>query len=423
MAKLIYLVIDGAADRIIDRPTSLEISKTPGLDNLAKKAIGGMVHTVGPGIAPESDCAVLSLLGYDPEIHYTGRGPLEALGAGIRIKEHYEIAFRANFATIDPTTKKIIDRRVGRSLSSVEAKELANALNNMDLGIYEGYARVIATIGHRAVVVIGSRKYRLSDAVENTDPAYRRRGKISEAVKKYSSYIQEPRPLDSRPESKITSELVKEFIRKSIEILEKHPINKERERKGMLKANALLLRDGGCTLPAVEPISRVFGRSFAAIVEMPVELGIARLLGMDTAKVPPPTGNPIYDYELRLRMTLELLKKYDVVYVHLKGPDEPAHDGNLLGKVRAIENIDHYYVEPLLDEVDMTNTAILVTADHATPPKVKAHTDDPVPFILSWNLVRCDGIKRFTEAECNEKGSLGTLSHGYELLPLILKIV
>ncbi len=421
MVKLIYLVLDGVADRLVDEKTSLELAVKPGLDSLAKRGVCGVMYTVGKGYAPESDVAVLSILGYEPEKYYTGRGPLEALGAGIRIKEGYEIAFRANFATIDLETNKIIDRRVGRSLLTEEARELAKAVDGLELGLYEGYARVKATIGHRAVVVIGSRKYTLSDNVDNTDPAYTRKGKISVAVKDYKPYLREAKPLDDTVEAKRTSELVNIFTRKAIKILDNHPVNKKRAGKGLLKANLILLRDAGGKIPKLPPLKQLFGLEFASITEMPVEKGIAIAAGMKPVEVPPPTPDKKKDYEIRLEATLKALKQYDAVYVHLKGPDEPGHDGNIEKKVKAIEDIDKYYVQPLLEKIDLNEVAILVTADHATPPTVKAHTDDPVPVVLAYGKLQPDPVEKLSEKECYNKGSLGVIEHGYQLLPLILE--
>lgn len=423
MVKLIYLILDGVADRLIDKPTSLELADTPTLDMLARKGICGVMYTVGRGYAPESDVAVLSILGYDPEKYYTGRGPIEALGADMELREGYEVAFRANFATIDPETLRIIDRRVGRSLTTEEAKELAKAVDGIRLGKYEGYARVRATVGHRAVVIIGSRQYKLSDNVENSDPAYVRKGKISVAVKDYKPYLKWVEPLDNTEGARRTAELANDFIRKAIEILDDHPVNIERERKSMLKANLILLRDAGGTIPRVEPIEQKFGKKFAAVVEMPVERGIARLLKMDIVEVPPPTPDKEKDYKIMLEATLEGLRRADIVYVHLKGPDEPGHDGSIEDKVKAIELIDKYFVAPLLERINLRETALLVTADHATPPRVKAHTDDPVPVLFVREGVDADEVRVFTERECSEKGSLRVIEHGYELLPRILELL
>ncbi len=416
--KLLYLVIDGVADSLSDPITTLERAVKPGLDNIAANGLCGAMYTVSKGVAPESDEAVISILGYDPHKVYPGRGVVEALGAGLSIREGYEIAFRANFATIDPSTRKLVDRRVGRSLETSEAHELAKALDNMDLGIYDGYVRVKATIGHRAVVVIGSRSYRLSPMVSNNDPAYVRKGLLSIAVDKYEPVLKDIVALEDSVEARRTAELANKFVEKSIEILDKHPVNIERRSRGLLPANTLLLRDAGGSLPRVTSIVEKYGCRVAVLAEMPVELGIGRMLGADTIVLEPPTNDPRRDYGLRLDKTLEALRKYDIVYVHLKGPDEPGHDGDYIEKKKRVEDIDKYYVKPLLENKP-SELAILVTADHATPPSRKAHTDDPVPIALWIPGMEPDQVTRYTEKECL-KGKLGVYEHGWLMLPDII---
>lgn len=418
--KLLYLVLDGMADRLSDSLTTLERASKPGLDYIARNGVCGIMYTVGKGVAPESDTAVLSILSYDPHKHYTGRGPIEALGAGMKLREGYEVAFRANFATIDPSTRRLIDRRVGRSLSTEEARELAKVLDGIELGVHDGYARVKATIGHRAVVIIGSRTHRLSPMVDNSDPAYTRKGLISIATEKVEPFVKKVRPLENTVEAEITAELANVFTDKSIEILDKHPVNEERRKRGLLPANVILLRDAGGAVPKVTPINEKFGLSFGLIAEMPVELGIGRVIGADVKEVPLPTGDPARDYEIRLKATLELLKKHDVVYVHLKGPDEPGHDGNYELKKKKIEDIDKYFVQPFLEQKE-DDVAVLVTADHATPPSVKTHTDDPVPVALMAPGLEPDNVDEFTEKKCL-KGRLGIIDHGWLLLPKVLEI-
>ncbi len=419
--KLLYLVLDGMADSLSDERTTLEIAEKPGLDYIAEKGICGLMYTIEKGVAPESDAAVISILGYEPWKYYTGRGPLEALGAGLDLVEEYEVAFRANFATVEPETKKIIDRRVGRSLSTEEAKELANAVDGLKLDKYDGYVRVKATIGHRAVVIIGSKSHKLSPMVENSDPAYRREGLISVAVEKIEPYIRKVEPLENTLEARITAELANEFIDKAIDILDKHPVNKARREKGLLPANAILLRDAGNRVPKAIPLSIKYNAKFALLAEMPVELGIGRAFGAYVKEVPPPTGDPAKDYRVRLEHTLMLLRDYDIVYVHLKGPDEPGHDGNYELKKKRIEEIDQYFVQPLLQWMP-ENLAILVTADHATPPSIRAHSDDPVPVALMSPNIEPDEVKKLTEKECS-KGRLGIIEHGWELLPKVLDLI
>ncbi|MCY0868665.1 MAG: 2,3-bisphosphoglycerate-independent phosphoglycerate mutase [Desulfurococcus sp.] len=416
--KLLYLVLDGAGDSLNDPVTTLEASVKPGLDWVARNSKCGLMYTVGRGVAPESDEAVISILGYDPHEVYTGRGPLEALGAGLEFKEGYEVAFRANFATINPETMEIIDRRVGRSLTSQEARELARALDGLEVGVHEGYARVVATIGHRAVVVLGSRRSRLSGMVSNNDPAYRRQGLVSIAVQSPSRRIEEIKPLDNTVEARITAEIANAFSRKAVEILADHPVNLERTRRGLPPANAILLRDAGDRLPKAVKLPEKYGCRFAVLAEMPVEVGIGRAFGADTILMEPPSGDPASDYEARLKATLRALRDYDVVYVHLKGPDEPGHDGDRELKIKRIEEIDRFFVQPLLDELK-ERFALIVTEDHATPPSVRSHTDDPVPVAFYMPGIEPDGLKRFTEKECS-RGSLGIIEHGWLLLPMII---
>jgi 2,3-bisphosphoglycerate-independent phosphoglycerate mutase len=419
--KLLFLVLDGAADRPNERgETPLSMAKKPNLDSLSVKGALGFHYPLGVGRAPESDAAVLSILGYDPDKYYTGRGPLEALGVGYSIREGVEVAFRANFATIDPESRVIIDRRVGRSLESWEAKELAKAVDGMELGGGLGYARVIATIGHRAVVVIGVKSGRLSGDVTNNDPAYARVGKVSVAVPNPDKMLAQVRPLNPQDEAaSLTARLANEFVDKAINILKDHPINRERAGKGKLQANVILIRDAGDSLPKVTPINQLYGLKFGAVAEMPVERGIARALGMDVEEV------KLYDAPKdevlgeRFEATMKLLDRVDVAYVHLKGPDEPGHDGDLNGKIKAIEDIDAYYVAKLVRE--NWDESLLVTSDHATPWILKAHSDDPVPIMLKSSRVKADGL---TLSEVNAaKGSLGKFEYGWLIMRRVREMV
>ena len=388
---------------------------------MAGNSVCGSVITVARGIAPESDVAVMSLLGYEPDKYYTGRGPLEALGAGIDFRPG-DVALRANFATVDPKTRRIIDRRVGRSLTSAEAKELASALDGMSLRGGEAKALFRATIGHRGVLVLRHKYAKLSADITNTDPAYERIGRISHARKEFEPYISRAKPLTDTPEARLTADLVNEFTDKAIGILDNHPVNQERRRKGLLPANAVLLRDAGDSLPQAPPFPEKFGFTMASIVEMVVERGIARALGIRDVDIG-------LDIESTPKETLlareaevaaKALKDYDGVYVHLKGPDEPGHDGDFKGKLRAVELIDKYFFGRILDLINVEKTLIVVTSDHATPWDLKAHSDDPVPLMVS-NPTLPEKHPRFSETTCN-KGTLGTLEGGYRIIPTIIEL-
>jgi len=414
---ILYVVLDGAADRPSDGPTSLASARKPWLDGLAERAVCGSLYTIAPGVAPESDAATMALLGYDPERFYPGRGPLEALGAGLDVPEG-GVAFRANFATVDPATGRLIDRRVGRSLRSWEARRLAEALDGMILGGGVARARFRATIGHRAVLVLEPLGgVRLSDAVSNTDPAYERRGRISVALERWEPFIAEARPLADTPEARLTASLVNEFTRRAIEVLDGHPVNREREARGLPKANAVLLRDAGSRPEGVPSFRDLFGLRGASVVEMVVERGIARLAGLRDYPVEVEDRSVEERLESAADAALEALKSHDLVYVHLKGPDEPGHDGDFKGKVEAIEAIDRIFMARVVEEAPR-DTAFMVTSDHATPYTLRAHSGDPVPYMISWPGAP-RGPGRFDEESCRGE----TLVGGHRLIPLALKIL
>ncbi len=421
--KLLYIVLDGAADGFSLEKSSLANASKPNIDSLAKHAFCGLVYTVKKGIAPESDVAVMSLLGYDPDKYYTGRGPLEALGAGIQMRDG-DVALRANFATVDPKTLRIIDRRAGRSVTSQEARELAASLDGMELDHGKAKALFRATIGHRAVLVLRHSEMRLKADITNTDPAYERVGRISHARKEFPPFIQEAKPLTDDPGAIKAAELVNEFTLKAIKILDSHPVNEERRKKGLLPANAVLLRDAGDSLPPAEPFEEKFGFKMASIVEMVVERGIARALKLYDIHVDV-EGRDKKDVLLEeASKAADALKKYGGVYVHLKGPDEPGHDGDFEAKKKSIELIDEYFFSRILDLIDLENTLIIVTSDHATPWFLKAHSDDPVSIMFSNPKIE-SGPGVFHEVACRDNASpkVGVLSSGYLIIPTALKIV
>ncbi|MHC1629020.1 MAG: alkaline phosphatase family protein, partial [Candidatus Nezhaarchaeales archaeon] len=275
MRKLLYIVLDGAGDRPnpqLEGKTPLQYAHKPNIDDLAKAGITGLVYTVGKGVAPESDVAVLSILGYDPFKHHTGRGALEALGAGLEFKDGW-LALRCNFATIDKDLR-IIDRRCGRTLTTREAAELAKAINE-EVKLEGAEVTFRSTIGHRGVLVIRRLDGSLSSNITNTDPAYEKVGGLGVAKAEVNMKIAECKPLDDKEETIMAAKLVNDFTFKAIEALDKHPVNDERRRKGLLPANALLCRDASHERPKLKPINELYGIKMACLAEMPVERGIA----------------------------------------------------------------------------------------------------------------------------------------------------
>jgi 2,3-bisphosphoglycerate-independent phosphoglycerate mutase len=420
--KLAYIVLDGAPDGINSPRRVLSEANKPNIDLLASKSYCGLVYTVGKGVAPESDAATMSLLGYDPHKYYTGRGPLEALGAGLIIKNGYEVALRANFATVNPRTLEIIDRRVGRNLSSEEAHELAKSVNELKLAEGLGYAKFKATIGHRGVLIVGHKTRKLSAMITNTDPAYGRKGLISIALDKFEAKVKLAEPMDDSPEARLAAKLVNEFTLKAIEILDNHPVNKTRVSRGLLPANAILSRDAGDRIPPMPPINDLTRLKWGAIVEMPVERGIARAAGITPIPVEVEGVDKRELLKEEAMLLIRGLEEYDAVYVHLKGPDEPGHDGDFEAKKKAVEMIDEYFFSEITDYLIENNIGVIITSDHSTPWYLKAHSDDPVPLSILVPGKHGGCHEKFDEIECS-KGSLGILDGGYKIIPTALNLL
>jgi len=417
---LLYVLLDGLGDRPVkslNDMTPLEAAEHPHLNELTRKGKSGMVYTVGKGIAPESDVAVISMLGYDPVKTYTGRGPIEAFGSGMNMEDG-DLAVRCNFATVDDQLN-IVDRRCGRSLTTEEASVLADAINReVVLKSHPAKFEFKSTVGHRAVLLIKPEEGKLSGNISNTDPAYQKMEGLGLALKEFGNRIIKCEPLDNSEEAKRAADLLEEFTRKSHEVLRNHPINIKRLHSRRPAANAILSRDAGSLLPRFKPVRQEYGMEFASMVEMPVERGIALLCGMDLVEMPKPTGDIAVDYGRRAQMASELVASYGATYIHIKGPDEPAHDGDCEGKKRAIELIDAHFFKNL--RVDLANTIVAVTSDHSTPCSLKAHSDDPVPLIVAGCGITGDGTKAFGESYCR-KGSLGILL-GQEVLRRVLSL-
>jgi len=411
------VVLDGASDRVGTKKSPLEAASTPNLDALAAKGSMGTMYTVGEGIAPESDAGVFSLLGYDPLETHLSRGVVEALGADVEFHDG-DLALRAGFATVKGD--KLVDRRAGRNLSTPGAQELGAALNK-ELRLKSGVRFVFKpTVGHRAVVVFRADGRRFSSNISNFDPAYVRKGNISLAqpgVKEYD--IPRCEPLDESDEAVVSAALVNEFGFKARTILDNHPVNQTRRRDGMVPANFVLMRDAGTSKPYVQGFRAKWGVDPLMIADLPAELGIGRLLGMDVRELEPGTG--LDDYRKRAEFVLDSIGRFGFVYVHLKGPDEPGHDGLFDLKKERIEEIDKGFFSILVKSPRLTGLVVAVSCDHSTPVEDKGHSDDPVPVLVLGGKTKPDGSSRFTEREA-VKGGLGTLEKGGMLLERLREV-
>jgi len=417
--QLLYVCLDGLGDDPVPdlgNRTPLEAARTPMLDALAARGSQGLVHTVGRDVAPESDIAVFAILGYDPHEEHPGRGVLEAMGAGMDFRDG-DLAYRVNFATQE--AGEIVDRRVGRDLPSEDARSLA-ALIDERLRLPGAAVELLATVEHRGALVIRPDEGRLSANVTNTDPAYAREGPLGVALETFENRVARCEPLDDTAEATRAADLTNLFVEGAARILEGSEVNRRRRDEGRLAANLILTRDGGDRVPHLQPIRDRFGPSWGCFVEMPVERGISMVLGM--APVAAPSGVPRQEQYARwAALAADALGGYDALYIHIKGPDVPAHDGRAFDKRDVIEDIDGAFFGELLPLIDPGRVVVAVTADHSTSCVRKAHTADPVPLLVAGGGIASDGVESFGERAA-AGGRLGTL-RGIEILPRLIPLL
>ena len=417
---MIYVLLDGVGDLPhpdLDGKTPLEAANTPTLDKIASNGSIGEVISVGKGIAPESDIAVFNMLGYKfKHADYVGRGVIEAIGIGIDFKDG-DLALRGNYSTLNDEDV-IIDRRAGRHIEKEDADGVAKEIEEkIKLSSPDVSIVVSPTIGHRVTVRIRKDSQKLSSRITNTDPAYSNIGGmgVAKAVGDFLK-IEKCLPLEDTDDSKFTANLVNEFSEKAIQIMRESEINKKRQEGNKKQLSCILLRDAGNKYPDVIPINEKYGMNFSCIVDMPVEIGISEVLKMKAFE-----AGGLTDYEEKARVAAKAMETQNSIYVHLKGPDEFGHDGDAIGKMKNIEEIDQRFFKTLVENIDSSKVAIIISADHSTPCINKGHSDDPVPVVVSGDFIKNDGTTRMTEKQA-KKGSIGLLQ-GAEVVSKSLELI
>ncbi len=397
-----YLVVlgDGMADEPvpqIDGQTPLMYAKTPAMDALAKKSEIGLVHTIPEGMSPGSDTANLAVLGYNPRKYYTGRSPLEALSIGVPM-EDTDIAIRCNIVTVSDDElpyeeKTIIDHSSGE-ISTEDAAVLIKAIQEeLNDEIYQFYVGT----SYRHLTI-----WKNGEVVELTAP-HDVLGQV----------IGEHLPQDEK---------LREMMKKSYDILNNHPINVERAKKGLNKANSLWFWGAG-TKPALDSFEGKFGKKGAMISAVDLLKGIAVGAEMKNIDVEGATGTLETNWEGKADAAVKVLLEdgYDFVYIHMEAPDEMGHQGSLERKVKAIEYLDEKVLSTVVKKLDESGEPyrLLLMPDHPTPISKRTHTSDPIPYLLydSREEKKFDGL--YNEADAKKSGIV--VEHGYTLMSKLLE--
>jgi 2,3-bisphosphoglycerate-independent phosphoglycerate mutase len=398
--KYIILVGDGMGDYPIAElggKTPLEAAQTPNMDWIARQGQLGLVKTIPDGCETGSDTANLSLLGYDPRIVQTRRGPLEAASLGVKLKPS-DVAFRCNLVTLSRQEGALtMDDYSAGHISTDEARRLIedidNGLGNKTLRFYPG-------VSYRHLMV-----WQDGSADVNTTPPHDITG---ERVEPYLDRL-------------ASQGILRELIDRASSILKDHPVNRTRMKKGLKPANHIWFWGQGHA-PQLESFEKKTGLKGAMISAVDLLMGIGVYVGLKVIRVPGATGYFDTDYEAKARYALSAIKSVDLVYVHVEAPDEAGHAGLLDEKIAAIEAFDARVVGKVLDGLkEFPEHRIMVTTDHYTPLSARTHTTEPVPFAICGKDVPSP-----SEGSCgfNEKGAEGQtllVSDGYRLIERLIR--
>lgn len=398
--KYIIVLSDGMAGRPLEElsgKTTLEAADTPNFDRLAEKAEIGLASMVPEGMAPGSDTANLSVMGYDPKIYYTGRSPLEALSIGVDMAAD-DVSFRCNLVTLTEDggayeEQKIIDH----SSSEISTEDSTVLLEALKEGLKrEGYEFYAGT-SYRHLLI-----WKHGEVLELTAP----HDILTKTVGEYLP--KDPVLLD--------------MMKKSYEILKDHPINAERKKQGLNPANSAWFWGAG-TRPALVSFEEKTGKKGVMISAVDLLKGIAVGADMDRIIVEGANGGLHTNYEGKADAAIHALLEdgYDFAYVHVEAPDEMGHMGSMTDKITAIENVDGRVVARITEAMDQSGEdyRLMILPDHPTPICVRTHTSEPIPYLIYDSRKAIDGIHTYNEKEAAK--STRIWKDGYRLIDHLLE--
>jgi len=397
--KYIILLGDGMADYPIESlggKTPLEAANTPNMDQIAAAGTLGLIDTIPPGFSPGSDVAILTLLGYDAKKCYSGRGPLEAANMGVQLGPE-DVAFRCNLVTVSTDKSPLMEDFTAGHITSPEAKEMISDIHKK-LGTDE--FQFYPGVSYRHLMV-------WKDGIHDmaTTPPHDITGK---SVKEYL------------PKGRGAEKLLN-LMKKSQKILRDHPVNKRRLAENRKPATSIWPWGQG-RAPGIVKLSEKYGLKGGMISAVDLLNGIGIYAGLQVIRVEGATGYTDTNYSGKAYGALNALKYSDLIFVHVEAPDEMGHEGNLEGKIRAIEDFDEKIVGIIMKEIDnLSPFRVMVLSDHPTPVALRTHASNPSPFaVLSSD--KKENMKSglsFNEPSAKNTGIL--VSPGHLLMDAFIK--
>ncbi len=395
--KYAIIIPDGAADLPIEElggKTVLEAANLNNIDSLARRGRVGMVHNVPEGYPPGSDVAIMSLLGYDPKKYYTGRAPIEAAAKGIKLTDS-QIVFRCNLVTIiDGIMSDFSAGHIGTGEAHKLIAFLNEQLSQLGVTFYPG-------VSYRHLMV--------------TEPAE----KFKNLQTTPPHDISDQEVGDYLPRGGKGSDFVRKLMEKSQEILPEHEVNHVRRDLGENQATSIWLWGQG-QKPIMDRFSKLYGLKGAAVTAVDLVRGLAKLIGWQVLEVENATGWVDTNYHGKAQAACKALDEVDIVVVHVEGPDESGHNGDVKNKIYALEQIDRLVVPTVLEKLQTFDEwRMMVLPDHPTPISLKTHTDSPVPFVMAGTDISHNGADRFTEHQAENTGM--EVDIGWQLMEYFLR--
>ncbi|MDY6917680.1 MAG: cofactor-independent phosphoglycerate mutase [Chloroflexota bacterium] len=373
--KYCVLIIDGAADWPLAKrggKTCLELARTPNLDAMARDGVVGLARTVPPGMEPSSACACMSILGYDPAEYPLGRSAIEARSMGIPIADG-EAVFRCNLVAVqDGRMRDYSAGYIGSSEAHVLVAALNDAVDNDVVEFYPG-------VSYRNICKIRGRQDTL---LATCTPPHDISG----------------RPIDEYLPRGDGSDLLRQLMSQSVDVLRDHPVNLERAARGETPATMVWLFWGSGKIPDLPPFKEAYGLSAAITSGVDLLHGLAKLAGIENLEIAGVSDGLDNDYAAQVSGALAALEKHDLVVIHVEAPDEAGHAGSIEDKVEAIQRVDREIAGPLASWRD-NGLRVLAMPDHPTPIETRTHTPEPVPFVIWGPGFSGNGASAFAEAE------------------------
>jgi 2,3-bisphosphoglycerate-independent phosphoglycerate mutase len=397
--KYAIVIPDGCADEpqeSLGGKTPLQAAHVPHVDRIARTGVVGRSNNVPAPLTPASDVATLSLFGYDPLVVYTGRAPLETAAMGIALGPD-DWAVRCNLVTVEDEAMR--DFTAGH-VSSDDGHRLIESLQTALGAPSAGRLEFHAGVSYRNILV------------------YRGAAPFGKDTKTQPPHDVPDRPIADHLPTGPGSELLRDLMERSRAVFADHPVNRERRARGERVATQIWLWGQG-KAPSLRPFVAVYGKRGAILSAVDLVRGVGVLLGWKRIDVPGATGYLDTDYAAKGRYAVAALPEHDLVCVHVEAPDEASHEGRADAKVKALEEIDRHVVGPLLEALPGHGAwRILVSPDHRTPLRTRAHAYGPVPFAMAGTGIAAQGQTSYDEVVAAASGL--AFDKGHDLMPRFL---